>query len=109
MTATVTINGITISGRNSVVVANGRVVVDGKDVTPDAKAISIEVHGNIEELRVDACESVHVAGNVGSVGTVSGDVRCGDVGGNVATVSGDVECRKIAGSASSLSGDISTR
>lgn len=108
MVTRVTINGTTItsSGRCNVVVVNGRVIVDGRDVTPDAKQVRIEVQGDIQTLQVDACEAVHVTGTVGEVMTQSGDVRCGNVSGSVQTMSGDVTCAAVAGRVSTMSGDI---
>ena len=107
--STITINGNTYSG-NSVVVTNGRVVINGKDVTPDSKEINISVEGNIEELKVDACNKVSVTGTVKNISTKSGDVDVtGDVNGSIQTMSGDVDCRHIQGSVSTTSGDIKHR
>jgi hypothetical protein len=123
----ITINGINISGSRSVVITNGRVVVDGKDVTPDGKQINIVVNGNLHEVRADACDKITVsgdAGNVstvsgrvevggsikGSVQTVSGAVRSGSIEGSVSTTSGDIDCGgTIGGNASSMTGDVTHR
>jgi hypothetical protein len=102
----ITINGITFAAKRSLEVLRGRVIVDGKDATPEAKEIHIEVQGNLERLQVDACETVQVHGTVGSVKTMSGDVRCADVGGSVQTMSGDVHAGQVAGSVSTMSGDV---
>ncbi len=108
MTTRININGTTIisSGRGNVVISNGRVVVDGKDVTPDAKQINIEVHGDLQAINADACDQIHVTGSVGEVRTTSGDIQCGDVSGSVQCMSGDVSCGRVAGSVSTMSGDI---
>jgi hypothetical protein len=104
--STITINGKTFSG-NYIVVTNGKVFVNGEDVTPDSKEINISVEGNIDELKVDACKKVSVNGNVGKVKTTSGDVDItGDVNGGIQTVSGDVDCGNVAGSISTVSGDV---
>ncbi|UIF90934.1 hypothetical protein [Cupriavidus sp. UYPR2.512] len=103
--ASININGNIVSGR-SITITNGRVTVDGKDVTPDGKAISIEVQGNIDSINADACDRIAVTGSAGSVKTMSGDIRCGDVSGSVQSMSGDVTCGAVAGSVSSMSGDI---
>lgn len=108
---TIKINGgsVSISGR-SVVIQNGRVVVDGKDVTgDDAKIINIEIQGNVESVSADVCNTISVTGSVGTVKTQSGDVRCGDVADSVKTMSGDITCGSIGGDASTMSGDISRR
>lgn len=108
--STVVINGVTIQGGNNVSIVNGKVVIDGKDATPDAKEISIVVNGAVNRLEADACNTISVTGDVGNIKTLSGDVDVsGDVSGSVQTMSGDVSCGSIAGSASSMSGDIKQR
>jgi len=102
----ITINGNSYSG-DSIVVTNGKVVIDGKDVTPDSKEINISVDGNIDELKVDACDKVLVTGSVKNISTISGDVGVtGDVGGSIQTISGDVECGCVEDSVSTISGDV---
>lgn len=105
---TVNVNGTIIQTNNgSITISNGRVIVDGKDVTPDSKVITISVEGNIEKLRVDSCEKVQVTGQCGTVSTTSGDIEIeGDVSGSVSSVSGDVDCRNVGGSISTVSGDV---
>lgn len=108
MISTIKINGVSITttGRSSLVITNGRVIVDGKDVTPDATQIHIEVQGDVGSIEADACDRVSVTGSVGTVKTMSGDVRCGDVSGTVTTMSGDVTCGRVEGSVSTMSGDV---
>lgn len=108
--STVIVNGnaYTSKGGNVVVIGN-RVIIDGKDMTPDAKEIRMEVTGNIGSLSVDACNTVHVNGSAGDVSTQSGDVTCGDVKGSVSTMSGDIRCGSVGGNAKTMSGDISRR
>lgn len=99
------------SGRN-VNISGNRVIIDGVDVTsqlPDQKQYTIEVTGDIESIKVDACDKLTVNGNVGSVSTASGDIECGDVGGAVSSVSGDIDCGNIGGSVSTVSGDVKYR
>lgn len=123
---TITINQKSFQGRN-IVINNGKVVIDGKDVTPDGKEINISVVGNIETINADACTKIEVKGDVRSVKTMSGDVEVtgnvtdsatstsgdvevgGSVGGNVKTMSGDVDCGDIKGDVSTMSGDIKHR
>ena len=105
----ITINGNTFSGSN-IIVTNGKVLINGKDVTPDSKEINISVVGNIEQLKVDACNKVSVEGNVQSISTKSGDVEVsGDVDGSISTMSGDIDCGHVKGSVSTMSGDIKHR
>lgn len=103
---TVIINGKTITAGRNITVSGNRVFVDGKDMTPDAKDIRIEVNGNLESLSADACHTINVAGSVGDVATQSGDVKCGDVSGSVNTMSGDVRCGAVSGNVRTMSGDI---
>jgi hypothetical protein len=107
--STISINGNTYSG-NSIVVTKGKVIINGKDVTPESKEINITIEGNIDELKVDACNKVSVNGNVGNLKTQSGDVDItGDVTGGIQTMSGDVDCGSVGGSISTMSGDIKHR
>lgn len=106
---TISINGNTYSGSN-IVVTNGKVIINGKDVTPDSKEINISVEGHIDELKIDACNKVSVVGSVKSLATQSGDVEVvGDVDGNIKTMSGDVDCGMVGGSISTMSGDVKHR
>lgn len=105
----VRVNNISYSGRN-ITIKNGKVIVDGYDVTPDEKEINILVDGNIEELKVDACEKVTVTGQVGNIKTMSGSIEVlGSVNGNVKTMSGSVQCDDIGGSVETMSGSIRHR
>jgi hypothetical protein len=108
---TVIVNGVTITGGRNITIRNGKVIVDGKDVTPDAKEINVSVNGNVERLEVDACQKITVTGDAGSVKTQSGDVDVtGNIAGAVQTMSGDVDCGgSISGSVSTMSGDIKSR
>lgn len=101
----ININGTTFSG-NSIVVNNGRVIINGKDQTPDGKEISIIVTGNIEELDVDYCKEVVINGNVTNARTGSGDLTCNSILGNAQSGSGDIECESIGGSVQTGSGDV---
>jgi hypothetical protein len=105
---TVSIDGVVVASGKNVSVVNGKVMVDGKDVTPESKTIHIVVNGDVNELSVDACSTVQVRGNTNKISTVSGDIECGDVSGSVSSVSGDIQCGTVGGSVSSISGDIET-
>lgn len=95
---------------NSVIITNGKVIIDGKDVTPDYKEININVTANINELRVDSCNKIQVEGSIKTIQTKSGDVEVtGDVDGSISTMSGDVECNMVQGSVSTMSGNIKYR
>lgn len=111
--ASISVNGVTISGLGrSVVIHDGKVIVDGKDVTPaDVKEINITINGNVDKVEADACQTISVTGDVGNVKTLSGDITVtGDVKGSVQTMSGDVDCGgSVAGSVSTMSGDVKHR
>jgi hypothetical protein len=91
---------------NNVTITNGKVIIDGNDVTPQLKNISIAVEGNIDVLDVDACNFVKVSGTVNSLTTTSGDITCDNVAGNVHSTSGDIECGDVGGSVQTVSGDV---
>lgn len=113
-------------GRSVTIVGN-KVIVDGKDVTPDSKSINIVVEGSIDSLEVDYCNSIQIKGGCGTVKSSSGDVEIGgnangpittssgdvtikgDVAGDINTSSGDVECGKVSGNVKTMSGDIDHR
>ena len=122
--ATMIINNNSHIGK-SITIIDGKVMIDGKNVTPEnTKEITITVNGNVEDLSVDYCSKVSISGDVGSVKTMSadvdikghnigsvssqsGDVKIGlQVEGDVKTMSGDVTCGNIAGKVSTMSGDI---
>lgn len=120
--ATFKINSKTITGK-TITIINGKITIDGKDVTPEGKEINISVEGNVEKIEADAFTKLIISGNAGnirtsvgdievkgsvsgSVDTQSGDIDCGDVGGNASTMSGDINCGSIKGNASTMAGDI---
>lgn len=95
----VVINGRVFHG-NNLTMSGGKIIIDGVDVSaslPDAKEINIHVDGNIETLKVDACQKITVGGSVGSVQTQSGDVDCAEVHGSISTMSGSVDCGNVGG------------
>lgn len=104
--ATLNINGKIFKG-NNVSICNGRVEIDGVDVTPEQKQITISVEGNVDRLEVDTCNKLNIAGACGTVRSGSGDVKCGDVTGGVQTGSGDVQCQDVHGNVTTSSGDVS--
>ncbi len=117
------INSISISGGKNVSINNGKVFIDGKNVTPDSKEINIQITGDVENLSVDICNKISVQGsvnnlknssgdidingNIGSIESTSGDIEIsGNVSGNIKSTSGDIKCGNISGSVSTNSGDI---
>lgn len=101
--------GSNVYSGNNLVISNGRVIVDGVDVTaslPDQKQITIEVNGNINSVTADACKKITVSGSVGQIKTQSGDIECGGVEGSISTMSGDVDCLNVGGSIQTMSGNV---
>lgn len=74
----IVINGQTYSGSN-VNIVNGRVIINGNDVTPESKTINISVEGDIESLHVDACSQITVYGDVHNLDSGVGGVNCRNV------------------------------
>jgi len=106
----ITINGTTITSSKNIVITNGKVFVNGTDVTPDSKEINISVVGQLDKLEVDSCSKIEVTGDVNNIKTISGDVGIsGNCNGNIQTMSGDVYCESVGGSISTMSGDIKHR
>jgi hypothetical protein len=92
--AKIFINGITYTG-NTVSIVDSRIIIDGVNVTPEAKIINIKVEGDIQQLNGGISDIV-VDGNVGELKTSVGNVTVsGSVTGNVTTSTGNV---KVGGS-----------
>ena len=79
------INGIDIVDGKNLTIVNGKIQIDGEDVTPDDKIITIEIHGDVETVRVDSCTTVDISGTVGTVSVSNGDITCGDIAGTAST------------------------
>lgn len=99
-------NVSTIFHGEKVSIAGGKVLIDGTEVASEASKLQIHIEGNIQQLQVDAAQSITVSGSAGDVRTHSGDVKCGAVSGSVQTESGDVSCGDVGGSVATSSGDI---
>jgi DUF4097 and DUF4098 domain-containing protein YvlB len=101
------INGMVVDG--DLVITNGKVFVNGKQVTTDGKVINISIEGNVDRLQVDACDKIFVNGDVGSVSTASGDITLNECKGNIHTTSGDVDCSGDCNNIQTVSGDVKVR
>lgn len=107
LTNRISINGVDIVGGRNISIKNGRVIVDGNDVTPESKNITIEVSGNVETLDVGSANTIKISGDCANVESQSGDIICGNVTGDVRSTSGDIDCENLKGDASTISGNIS--
>lgn len=108
MSSNIVINGSSYTG-NNVSIINGKIMIDGKDVTPDSKTITIEVNGNLGSLKADVVNKVSITGNVdGDVQIGTGDVQIGaGVNGNIKTGVGDIKVQgNVSGNAKTGVGDI---
>lgn len=101
----ININNNYHKGKN-ITIINGKVYIDGKDVTPDAKEINISVEGNIENLWVDHANAISIKGDINKVKTGSGDISCGNITGGAQTGSGDIDCGVINGDVQTGSGEV---
>jgi len=123
--STFNINGKSYSG-NNINVVNGKIIIDGKiqEIDKNLPEINIIVHGDIQIMDIDSCNTIEVHGNVKELQTTSGDINVtgnvegnssstsgnieieGYVSGHAKTVSGDIKCNELKGNASSVSGKI---
>ena len=108
-----TVNGTSYNfSGNNMVISNGKVMVNGKDITDlndiDQKEITIVIESDIDYLKVDHCHSIVANAYVEAIETISGSVHCAkDVCGSITTMSGSVRCKgEINGSVSTMSGNI---
>jgi hypothetical protein len=101
----ITINGKNIFGKN-INISNGKVIINGVDMTPDSKEITINVMGDIDTLDVDYAKEIKVNGNINKANTGSADITCVNITGGARTGSGDVECETINGDVQTGSGDV---
>ena len=104
---TVTVNGNVYKGE-SISIVDGVVKIDGKvaDSGVNPPKIEISVVGDVKSLEVDNAELLNISGNVGSLSTVNGNVKCGDILGSVSTVNGNVKAETISGAVKSVNGKI---
>lgn len=95
--------GKSLSVKGSVIIIDGKVVTDGKDLPK----ISIVINGDIEKLDVDVCDTIKVKGSVYSLNSTNGDVVVnGNVLDRINTINGDVKCGDVGGSISTVNGDV---
>lgn len=108
--ADININGTSFQSSQIIINNDQRIIINGKDVTPDAKKIDIKIDGNVDLVQVSACNSITVNGDTNSVKTSNGDVEVkGDVKEWVKTTNGDVKCGNVGGDVKTVNGDIKRR
>lgn len=109
---TLTVNGRQFEGR-TVEQKNGRIFVDGHDVTDEVKIatnqIIVVVQGDVSKLEAQGIQQLTVSGNAGAITSTHGRIEIkGDVSGSVESISGPITCGKVGGSVESKNGPIST-
>ena len=107
----IVINNMNFRG-NNVTISNGKIIIDGKDVTgefPEEKSIKINVEGNLNSLNVDNCDYVEVGGDVEQLECRNGNVSCKNVKGSVHNRNGNILCGDVKGNVSNRNGTISRR
>lgn len=110
--STISINGqrISVQGNGNLTISNNKIFINGKQYECEEKNINITIAGNVDQLKVDNCDTIKVAGNVNDISTMSGSVKVEkDVFGSIKTMSGSVKCNDVKGSVSTMSGDISKK
>ena len=102
----ININGKSYAGRN-IVISNGKVIIDGKDQTPEGKEINISVDGNVNRLEVDYADRIDIKGDVAIADCKNGNLSCRDIVGDAETKNGNIVCSgKIEGNATTKNGNI---
>ena len=105
---TITINGVSFSGRN-VRIDNDKIIVDGKVQSSSLVGpITVTVNGNCGDVQ-NGSGDIIVNGTAQQVSTGSGKITCGDVHGNAQSGSGNINCQNVSGNVKTGSGNISRR
>lgn len=101
MTNRININGSIITGGNINISGNGKIVIDGVDVTDQIKQTMhgdrplIQIQGDVQTLVVEQGDA-EVSGEVHGTVAAGGSVTCHSVGGDV-DAGGSVKCDDVAG------------
>lgn len=102
------INNTTYQSGKNLSIKNGRIFVDGTDVTPIAEKFEITVSGDVETINFDYVKAINVTGNVGTLNAGMGDVNVsGDVSNGVSASQGDIDIKgNVEGKVKASQGDI---
>ena len=109
-TSTVTVNGKTYKGNNSVIITSNNkshnVIIDGCIVsTEETFELNVSIEGSCGDIN-SANGNITVNGNTQDVTTTNGDINITGSTKNVQTVNGDVRARNIEGKVNTVNGDI---
>lgn len=80
-------------------------MIDGVDVTPDAKRITVSIEGNVDSIITDYADVV-VNRTANQIEAKNGNISCGDVSGDETTKNGNIRCGKVSGDATTKNGYI---
>ena len=105
---TITINGITYTGKSCKIDNDGNIVIDGviKDVIKGYN-VKVEINGNVNSITTSSGD-IDILGSVNtSLSTSSGEIKIEKgVNGNVSSNSGDIEVNGNANNIKTTSGEI---
>ncbi len=100
------ING-KIYGGKSISISGNKIIIDGKDVTPNSKEITIVINADLDSLEVDVCEYITIHGNCNTVESTNGSIKVSkDIKGDVRTTNGNVIAGVIHGNTRTTNGSI---
>jgi len=94
--SSITINGKTYTGKNSISIINGEVIIDGMPQSGERLTGVVRVEITGDPLSVTTDSPVVVKGDVKGDVKADGPVTCGEVGGNV-EADGPVTCGSVRG------------
>lgn len=87
---------------------NGRVIINGKDITEQysEQQINIVVNGDVQTIASENA-TVVVNGNIGGdITSLNGNIQCVDISGNCESKNGNIAARNINGSVNTKNGNI---
>ena len=95
---------------NNITISNGKVIVDGKEVSDlseiEGKQITINIEAKVDSLSVD--NGIVNAKDVGGdVVTKNGNIQCSNVQGNVTSKNGNIKANTVHGDCETKNGNIS--
>lgn len=107
---------ITVTGGGNIKMQNGRIWVDGVEVTEAnsdgeqtalANITHLTLNGDAGSFSVDMVDNIVITGSVnGKVESRNGNIQCGDVKGDVETRNGEITCGNIGGEVKTRNGSI---
>lgn len=105
--------GISVSSSNRtsnclLSVIGNNIILDNEVIGKiEDKVINITIEGNVEELNIDACNTLTVKGSVQSLQLTNGDIIVeNSVMGDVKNTNGDIIAKEIKGNVKTTNGDI---